>query len=398
MITTKVGLTNSLKNLIWFNNVDKDTFFPKSFDLSEQEEREDFILEYKMLHAEGLLKKYLEGQNIALDKVKAALEVTNRRTKDLDDIIDETTHQKSVTENEWEVLCKEDSQTNDSLKSEAKGALEKLQSKCPQLSLNGKENIWIVKPAGLSRGRGITCYNQLRDILEHQEKEPQIVVQKYIENPLVISNKKFDIRQWVLVTDWNPITVWFYERCYLRFGVEDFELSDLSNRFKHLTNNSVVKYSENFETTEIKGSMWHSEDFGKYLQELVNFDIWEQEIKPQVKEIIKNSLECVQDMVNNQKNCAELYGYDIMIDENYRPWLIEVNCSPAMDYSTEVTHQLVKQVQEDCIKVMVDYRYAKTKSKVDTGNFSLLYRAKHAVERPLHAIGLNLVCEGKAIK
>jgi tubulin monoglycylase TTLL3/8 len=42
-ITTKVGLTHSLKNLIWFNNVDIDTFYPRCFDLAIEEELEDFV-------------------------------------------------------------------------------------------------------------------------------------------------------------------------------------------------------------------------------------------------------------------------------------------------------------------------------------------------------------------
>ena len=47
-----------------------------------------------------------------------------------------------------------------------------------------------------------------------------------------------------------------------------------------------------------------------------------------------HSLKSVQDMVENRKNSFEMFGYDFMIDEDGVPWLIEINSSPAMDYST----------------------------------------------------------------
>jgi tubulin monoglycylase TTLL3/8 len=72
----------------------------------------------------------------------------------------------------------------------------------------------------------------------------------------------------------------------------------------------------------------------------------------------------------------ELFGYDFMIDDRFNPWLIEINSSPCMEYSTKITERLVKKVLEDTIKVVIDYTYVKKGSKknIDTGGFKLIYK------------------------
>ena len=88
-----------------------------------------------------------------------------------------------------------------------------------------------------------------------------------------------------------------------------------------------------------------------------------------------------------------------MCDEDFNSWLIEVNSSPAMDYSTHVTERLVKMVLEDTIKVVVDYGMAplKKQKKIDTGGFECVYKAKRIVDRPMNSFGLNLEVQAQKI-
>jgi tubulin monoglycylase TTLL3/8 len=82
---------------------------------------------------------------------------------------------------------------------------------------------------------------------------------------LIILGKKFDIRQWVVVTSWEPLKVWLYDECYLRFTSENYDPQKLHDKFMHLTNNSIAKYSENFDKSTIEGNMWSCEEFRNYL-------------------------------------------------------------------------------------------------------------------------------------
>lgn len=89
-----------------------------------------------------------------------------------------------------------------------------------------------------------------------------------------------------------------------------------------------------------------------------------------MQEIIYLSIKSVQDQIEGRSRSFELFGYDFLIDQEYNPWLIEVNSSPSLDYSTHITERLVKQALEDCVKVVVDHGInRKTKN---TGQFALI--------------------------
>ena len=239
------------------------------------------------------------------------------------------------------------------------------------------KNIWIVKPGGLSRGRGVHCIDQLNDILSNVKPCNQTIIQKYIENPLVINGRKFDIRQWVLVTDLNPLTVWLFETPYVRFGAENYHIDDFKNVFSQLTGNSIAKHSDKFNTGEIEGDMWENKEFREFLKKKYGGDPW-IEIQKKIEKIVILSLQCAKHKLFNRKNNFEVFGFDIMLDDKLNVYIIEINASPDWSYSTKVTEKLVKIASDDIMKVVLDLPQENLKpenerKKVDTGLFRQIY-------------------------
>ena len=62
---------------------------------------------------------------------------------------------------------------------------------------------------------------------------------------------------------------------------------------------------------------------------------------PQLKQGVIDSILAVKEVLNHRDRSHELFGYDFMVDAELNVWLIEVNSSPSMAYSTPITEKLV---------------------------------------------------------
>lgn len=66
--------------------------------------------------------------------------------------------------------------------------------------------IWIYKISESNQGSGATIFTTLKEFNEtYSNKRESAVVQEYVSNPLLINNKKFDCRIYVIVAGVNPM-------------------------------------------------------------------------------------------------------------------------------------------------------------------------------------------------
>lgn len=197
-----------------------------------------------------------------------------------------------------------------------------------------RNNIWIMKPVALSRGRGISLVNDLSDVVYGE----QVVIQEYVSNPLLLDGYKFDLRLYVLVTSFNPLEAFFYEDGFVRICTRQYHDGDLGDLFVHLTNSSIQKENQDAISTsdnpineadgqEAGGTKMTISYLWKRL-EAMGADV--DKVRRDIDEVILKSLLCGEDHIPFQVNSFDLLGYDILLDANFRPWLIEINASPSM--------------------------------------------------------------------
>jgi len=79
-------------------------------------------------------------------------------------------------------------------------------------------------------------------------------------------------------------------------------------------------------------------------------------IIPRIKDIIIDTFLSVKKKMNsnNRKNCFELFGFDFLLDEDFRTWLIEVNHNPLLGTPNPYMRRMVPNMVEDMLKNVLD--------------------------------------------
>ena len=254
-----------------------------------------------------------------------------------------------------------------------------------------QKNMWLIKPAAANRGIGIEIFSKVSEVKQFlREKErwkEHWIVQKYIERPLLIEKRKFDIRAWMLLTtskDGNKaIEAYIYDEWYVRLSSEEYQ-TDSFDRYIHLTNWSVQKKHSNFGAHE-DGNTWTMKQFQNYLSSIdtINFD----DVKLKIEEIMKTMCDMVFTCMaterkqigsnpnDNRRDNFEILGFDFMVDEKGDVWMLEINGNPSLSYQNKDHERLVQNMIGDLIDLTTSR--AKNVQKDNNNNtFKLLFNTK----------------------
>ena len=256
-----------------------------------------------------------------------------------------------------------------------------------------KKALWIVKPVNLSRGRGVhilkgeTEFKYLYKKSKTITTPPQILVSRYIDKPHLINKKKYDLRIYVLAVSFSPLRIYLYNNGLTRFATEDYKRGDYDNIYIHLTNYSInknnLKYKPNQNLSNIEPhknkldnieeneceedweecefeedySKWSLAEYRHYFKKIGKKKIMEK-IWKQIEDIVIKTILSVADdyykevSLNKINSLFELYGFDIMIDEKFKAWLIEVNVNPSLHCSSPLDLNLKTDLISDILNIV----------------------------------------------
>lgn len=211
---------------------------------------------------------------------------------------------------------------------------------------------WILKPGMSDRGQGIRLFSTLEGLegifaeFEEEEEEEEdgvkviasdtaansgntsatsvitsqlrhFVAQTYIHPPLLIDNRKFHIRAYVLSV--GGLKVYVYKPMLALFAANEYrppweESTELSG---HLTNTCL-------QTGEREGSV---RLFWELSKEMDVEKVWER-VQKVVGEVWEAAARGMRVHFQTLPNAFEVFGVDFLVDGKEGVWLLEVNSYP----------------------------------------------------------------------
>lgn len=195
--------------------------------------------------------------------------------------------------------------------------------------------VWILKPALLNNGKEIKIFQRLSDLEQHYLSSQRLggehVLQQYITHPhLLRDNRKYSIRMFVITTNYDGS--YLYPHGYYNVALYPFEATQFTDLRAHLTN----EHLQEDETNVIQIPSQRFTAFASFY--------------PSLKAIVTATIKGLQQQypaafICRTKRALAIYGFDFLVDNHGRLWLLEANHGPC--FPVEDEHPLQSYLYRD---------------------------------------------------
>ena len=219
-------------------------------------------------------------------------------------------------------------------------------------AVNKHNKKYIVKPDNGSLGMGITIVNPDMTWIPQMQLA---VAQEYVESKL-IRNTKFDMRVYVLVSQINPLKIYVYRDGIARFCSQP---ADADNMFSQLTNTAVNKHNPTADMSSITQRISHV--FQELEAEGADIEaLWKRIDRAVVLTVIATHnfiLKAAHEQCPSYgiPRCFQLLGFDVLLDRDLKPYILEVNFRPSLEFDTEDEKELKIEMLSSLMKIAAPF-------------------------------------------
>jgi hypothetical protein len=239
------------------------------------------------------------------------------------------------------------------------------------------DNLWILKPSNLSKGRGVKIvwdFAWLRkELSKHGEitfryegRTLEYVIQRYIKNVLLLDGKKSEIRIYWLIASLDPLLVLMYPEGTARLTLRPFKLDDFANPLIHLTNAYQQKKHGGYDPDAVL--KWDFPRLQKYLSEekAAPGDFLGEVLRPRLRQslayVVRASIESLKQTPSSGLFFG-LYGADFILDDQLTPWLTEIQKGPGLSHDDIVKQRVMPAMLRGAASIVLEILALKRKGQ-----------------------------------
>ncbi|KAK1444772.1 tubulin polyglutamylase like protein [Babesia gibsoni] len=221
----------------------------------------------------------------------------------------------------------------------------------------------ILKPSYGSMGNGIKVVPSIEKVPPSILRgNNNYVCQVYVDRPMLIDARKFDFRVYVLITNIGGGFAAFLSTLGLaRVCIHPYQRPNNKNcndTFMHLTNYSINRQHKRFQRSiDIADDTSNKRTLTSALGSLQQaYGIESQELWSQMARLSEAAVSILYPSIqihshNEDFHSFQIIGLDMLLDENAKMWLLEVNSNPSLHYTYQEDDRIKPDVVDQHVKV-----------------------------------------------
>ena len=190
------------------------------------------------------------------------------------------------------------------------------------------EAVWIQKPKNSARGEGVALLGDPA----LAEPGANWLIQRYIDRPHLVDGYKYTLRWYVAVTDTDPLTAFVLDDGLAKFTSRPFADAPNDDRLAHLTNPDIQVTNP-----ELTGGP-RKLTLQRYADLLVDLGIDPEPLFTAIRQMLAFVVVAGRERLRHDprdkgirpSGTFELLGFDVLVDADLRPWLLEANVGPSL--------------------------------------------------------------------